>query len=389
MRKKRIVIIGAGFAGITALQKLNKSRLFDITIISPKIHFEYYPGLYRVIGDTMPFEVFVPFRYLLPYSATFLQDKVIQIESDIKKVHTDGGKICEYDILIVATGMIPSDFGIPGVSKYAHFMTSLMQARESKQSLTDQIQRHIISNTDTPFSIVLAGAGPTGVELAGELTAFIRNFARTYRVSEKLFSITIIQRDTTILPQLAPEVREKAQKRLSKLGVKILLEHTILRVNENAVMTDKEVVPFSFFFWTAGSSPSPVITQTSSFQLSQRKKVIVTNEFAAIGLDGVYVLGDNAETQYSGLAQIAEQDGAFIGNMLVARELGKSYKPYVPRKPIFVIPIGDYFGILGIYSHVFAGMLPWVLRYAVDMRFFFFRLKFKHFLSLSIERKLK
>ncbi len=389
MNKQRIVIIGAGFAGITALQKLDKSTLFEVTLISPKSHFEYYPGLYRVMGEYVPFEVFVPFRYLLPKSVTFIKDKVSTIETTLKTVTTEGQVAIPYDTLIIATGMVPSDFGIPGVSSYAHFMTSLTSARESKKDLTDALQHHVISGQTTPFNIVLAGAGPTGVELAGELSSFLENFAKTYQVSKEMFTIAIIQRDADVLPQLPEIVRQKARKRLAKLGIKVLVEHTILRVNEAAVMTDKEVVPFSFFFWTAGASQSPLVTGTPTFTLSPRKKVLVDSELKAQGLDSVYVLGDNAETQFSGLAQIAEQDGAFVGNMLVARALGKLYKPYTPRKPIFVIPIGDYFGILGISNKVFSGILPWVLRYAVDMRFFFFRLKFIHFLSLSIERKLK
>ncbi len=389
MTKKRIIVIGAGFAGITALQKLDRSGIFDITLISPKGHFEYYPGLYRVIGDRVPFEVFVPFRYLLPQTAAFIQDTVTSIDVFKKEVETTNHGIVAYDTLIVATGMVSSDFGISGVSSYANFVTSLAQACQAKKFLIEKIQAHIALRGKTSFVVVIAGAGPTGIELAGELSSFFRALAKTYRVPRSMFKIQIIQRDADILPQLDVQVRQVAQKRLRALRIETLLSHTITSVEENAVLTDKGSVPFSFFFWTAGATQPPIISGTKEFTLSPRKKVVVDGEFRTQGIEDVYVVGDNAETQFSGLAQIAEQDGAFVGNMLVSKQLHKPYKPYTPRKPIFVIPIGDYFGILGIKGKIFTGIIPWILRYAVDMRFFFFRLKFADFISLSIERKLR
>jgi NADH dehydrogenase len=389
MNKKHIVIVGAGFAGITALQKLDKSGLFEITLITPKSHFEYYPGLYRVVGEKAPFEVFVPFRYLLPKRVTFLHDSVLSIDIAHKKIDTQKNGIFSYDILIMATGMVPSDFGITGVSQYAHFVTSLTFAIESKKALIAKLQAHVISQEKNPFTIVIAGAGPTGVELAGELSSFLRSFTKTYHVPLKNYRIKIIQRDKDVLPQLDSKVRKTAVNRLRRLGVELLLEHAITEVTQDTVVTSNGPIVSSFFFWTAGAMQSPLVTSTVGFTLSARKKVIVSKELLAEGTDSVYVLGDNAETEFSGLAQIAEQDGAFVGSMLVFKEQGKPYKPYVPRKPIFVIPIGNWFGILGIKGKVFSGIIPWILRYAVDMRFFFFRLKFADFISLSIERKLR
>ncbi len=389
MNKKHIVIVGAGFAGITALQKLNKSDLFEITLVTPKSYFEYYPGLYRVIGEKAPFEVFVPFRYLLPERVKFIHDSVASIDVTQKSIHTQKNGIVSYDILIMATGMIPSDFGIEGVSTHAYFVTSLTSAIESKKALIAKLQAHVIGQEKNPFTIVIAGAGPTGVELAGELSSFLRSFARTYGVSRDTFRIKIIQRDKDVLPQLDIKVRKTALKRLRRLHVEVLLEHAIIEVVEDAVITSHGPIRSSFFFWTAGAMQSPLVTMTSGFTLSPRKKVVVDKDLLAQGVEGVYVLGDNAETEFSGLAQIAEQDGAFVGSMLVLKEQGKPYKTYVVRKPIFVIPIGNWFGILGIKGKVFSGIIPSILRYTVDMRFFFFRLKFADFISLSIERKLR
>ncbi len=389
MNKKRIVIIGAGFAGITALQKLNKSGLFDVTIISPKSHFEYYPGLYRVLGEYIPFEVFVPFRFLLPKTVTFIKDVVVSVDMDKTTLHTESHGTIVYDELIIAVGMIPSDFGIKGVSTYGHFITTLKTANQTKKNLSDALQKHIISKTDETFNIVIAGAGPTGVELTGELTSFVSLLRKTYAIKKKFCTITLIGRDADVLPQLEISVRKKALKRLHSLGVVVLTENTIMEVTETTVITDKGIIPMSFFFWSAGATQPDLIKNTSEFTLSARKKVIVDKEFLAQGCSHVYVLGDNAETEFSGLAQIAEQDGAFIGNMLVAKALDVSYKPYNPRKPIFVIPIGDYFGILGLYGKTITGIIPWIIRYAVDMRFFFFKLRLKDFISLSIERRLK
>lgn len=390
MQKQKVVIIGAGFAGISAMAELAKHpTCFEVTIISSKNHFEYYPGLYRLFGEHVPFEIFVPLRYMIPSSVTCVYDSVNILDTEAKQVSTTEGKQFSYDILIIATGSIPTDFGISGVFEHAYLVSTLTHAKEAKKALLEEIQHHIISGTKEPYTIVIAGAGPTGVELAGELSLVLDTFAKNYHYPRSRLQIQIVQRGESILPQLPVSVQKIAMRRLKKIGVKILLDRGITRVYKDTLDTTAGALPYSFFFWTAGSQTPELITQTTTLPLSDRKKVLVDQEFKVTGLQDVYVLGDNAETAFSGLAQIAEQDGVFVGTMLVARALGKPYKSYNPRKPIYVIPIGKRFGILGLKNKVFTGMFPWMLRYIVDARFFFFHLKLKDFVSLSFERKLR
>lgn len=390
MHKQKVVIIGAGFAGISAMAKLGAHpESFDVTLISPKNHFEYYPGLYRLFGEHVPFEIFVPLRYMIPSSVTCVYDSVNTLDTDAKKVSTTEGKQFSYDTLIIATGSIPTDFGIPGVFEHAYLVSTLAHAKEAKKALLEEIQHHIISDTKEPYTIVIAGAGPTGVELAGELSLVLDTFAKNYHYPRSRLQIRIVQRGDSILPQLPKQVQKIASRRLKKIRVHIQLDTAITRVYKDTIDTTTGALPYSFFFWTAGSQTADLITQTKTLPLSERKKVLVDREFQVQGIESVYVLGDNAETAFSGLAQIAEQDGVFVGTMLVARALGKPYKPYNPRKPIYVIPIGKRFGILGFQKKIFTGILPWMLRYIVDARFFFFHLKFKDFVSLSLERKLR
>jgi NADH dehydrogenase len=387
--KKKIVIIGAGFGGITAVQRLAQSNLFDITIISPKTYFEYYPGLYRILGARTPFEVFVPFRYLLAKNVVFCHDKVTQIDITRKQVITEKNQQFAYDIAIVATGTTPTNFGVEGVFEYGQFVTSFIDARMSKHLLIQKMEEHIVSHREGVFTIAIAGGGPTGVELAGELATMCRSYARHYHYDRKRLVVMLLQRDTVVLPQLPKQVQDIATQRLASIGVAIKTACAIKRVTASAVETKCDVIPYDVFFWTAGSKTSDLVVNTFGPNLSPRKKVVVDHELHAVDSDGMYVLGDNAETGSSGLAQIAEQDGAFVAQMLIAKEKGLPYAPYAPRKPIYVIPIGDYFGILGVSGKVFAGFLPWCLRYLVDARFFFFHLSIKNFIYLSFFRKLK
>lgn len=389
MKKQKIVIIGAGFAGVTAMQELAKSNLFDITLVSPNMYFEYYPGLYRIMSDHIPFEVFVPMRYLIPFGVSVVQEKAVSIDSLTQTVHTESGMIVVYDILIVATGMQPTDFGITGVREYAQYVTSLPQMIQSKNELRERLQMHLITMSGKPFTVVVAGAGPTGVELSGELTEFFNRFAKKHHCARDMFVVKVIQRDVTILPQLPKEVQEKATVRLREIGVQLLLETTITSVHEDTVVTDKGPQSFDMFFWSAGSAQSDLIKNNTTFALSPRKKVLVNSIFKAQGHENIYVLGDNAETQFSGLAQIAEQDGAYVARSIILEFKNKTGAMYTPRKPMYVIPIGNYFGIFGIHDRIYTGFFPWLLRYAVDMRFFFFALSFGDFLRLSLKRKLK
>lgn len=390
MNKQKVVIIGAGFAGISAMAKFARyPDIFDITLLTTKNHFEYYPGLYRLFGEHVPFEIFVPLRYMVVPPVTCVYESVSSVDTDLKKVTTTEGTILDYDTVIIATGSTPTDFGIPGVFEHAYLVSTLAHAKEAKKALLEEIQHHIITDSKEPYTIVIAGAGPTGVELAGELSLVLDTFAKNYHYPRSRLRIQMIQRGKSILPQLPRRVQKIALKRLKKIGVQVLLDTSITRVYKDSLDTSGDAIPFSFFFWTAGSQSSDLIMNTKTLPLSERKKVLVDKEFRVSGLQDVYVLGDNAETAFSGLAQIAEQDGVFVGNMLVSQALHKPYKPYNPREPIYVIPIGKRFGILGMKNKIFTGMIPWMLRYIVDARFFFFHLKFKDFISLSLERKLR
>ncbi len=387
--KKKIVIIGAGFAGLTAVRRLAGNKQCDVSLIAPNTHFEYYPGLYRIVSDHIPFEVFVPMRYLIPESVTHYKTTVISMDPQKQIVRTQSGDEIPYDSLVIATGTEVSDFGIIGVREYAHFVTSLTHLLQAKQELISKLQVHVVEMNPKPFTILVAGAGPTGVELTGELSEMVKRFTQSHPNMQGQVQIKMIQRDLTVLPQLPKKVQEIATKRLTHLGVELLLGQTIQTVQDDTLQTDIQSLPYDMFFWAAGSTQVPFIKNNPHMQLSPRKKVVVDGHLRAQGLENVYVCGDNAETQFSGLAQIAEQDGMHVATVLSC-QINQTPPPrYVPRKPIYVIPIGDYFGILGLWGTVSSGFLPWLLRYAVDMRFFFFNLSLKDFLHISLHRKLK
>jgi NADH dehydrogenase len=389
IKKIKAVIIGAGFAGITAMQKLAKNPHFEVTIVAPNNHFEYYPGLYRILSTYIPFEVFVPTRYLVPKNVIWIKSKAESFDTVTQTVILSNGEHISYNRLIIATGTQATDFGISGVNEYAHYVTSLTHMLEAKKVLQEMFKTHVESKNKNPFSIIVAGAGPTGVELSGELTEMTKRLSVEYSYPQSHIQIKVIQRDQTVLPQLPEKVQKSAMRRLQKIGVQVLLGYTIKTVHEGTVETDTGNIPYDMLFWSAGATQSALIHKHLDFVLSPRKKVIVDNQFRSEGHTDVYVLGDNAETQFSGLAQIAEQDGAHIADLFISEVNHRTLPVYAPRNPIYVIPIGNYFGILGISGKIFTGLLPWLLRYLVDARFFFFALKFKDFLHLSLNRKLK
>ncbi len=387
--KKKIVILGAGFAGITLAEKLAKSNLFDITLVSPHAHFEYYPGLYRIMSNHIPFEVFVPMRYLVHKSVNWVKDRAVSIDVQNQTIMTDTHGAYTYDKVVIAIGSEPNDFGIPGVSTYAHFVSSLGHMIQAKNDIYDSLKKHIQDTPTKPFRIVVAGAGPTGVELTGELVELCNRFAKKYAYPREKLIVKIIQRDDRVLPQLSEKAQQKGLERLHDLGVRVLLKHAITSVTDSTVVTDTETFEYDVFFWSAGLKTPQLITQTPGLPLSPRKKVLVDTHFQVVGMSSVYVLGDNAETPFSGLAQIAEQDGAYMARYLIATEANTTIPSYTQRQPLYVVPIGNNFGLFGIKGKVFTGFLPWLLRYAVDMRFFFFALTFTDFLRLSLNRKLK
>ncbi len=358
--QKQILIIGGGFGGVKAALELSKNTAFAVTLLSNQTSFRYYPALYRTATGGLYEQSNIPLDEILDLQRVRLVEGTAQkINRSRKIVVLDDGDELQYEIVILALGAVTNYFGIEGLDEYSYGIKSWEQIQRFKHHLHDQLE-----DTRQPDqNYLIVGAGPTGIELAGMLPEYLHKIMQNHGVTGPAPRITIIEAAPRLLPHSPEAVSKDVAKRLQKLGIELRLGQKVEGESTESLMVNGESLSSKTVVWTAGTANHPFFKQ-NEFSLTQRGKAEV-DEYLRVD-EGVYVIGDNADTMYSGLAQTALYDALFVVNDIERRAAGKSPVAYVPKKPIIVIPVGKGWASVEWGKKVFSGMLGWWLREAAD-----------------------
>jgi NADH dehydrogenase len=373
---KHIVIIGGGFGGIHAARSLIASgahKHASITLISNKSYFEYYPGLYRVVTGASPIEVAIPLEEMLPKEVSISVDTVITLDTDNRKIITEGAGSVSYDICILAIGSETAYYGIPGIQDLAYGFRSVAEAVKLKNHLVSLFDEHMhpsVPEQVSHFHVVIVGGGATGVEVAGDISLFMDELSKRNSVDASFVTIDLIHASNRLVPQLPPKASEKIEERLRKLGINIYLNRTLLKEELETVYMKGMSLESKTVVWTAGTQPHRLLKLLAKATFSPKGKIVVDEYLRAAGLDDVYVVGDAVERPESGLAQGALQHGAFVGTHIGKLLVNQTTKPFVPKKLAFVIPVGGSWAIFTMGSFVWTGRLAYFLRHIIDFMYF-------------------
>lgn len=357
---KNIVIVGGGFAGVKAALELCKEPDFTVTLITKTDTFNYYPTLYktatggsRVISSMLLGEIFSG------KAVNIIVDTATKIDRKNKTVLTESGRKLPYDELILGLGVVTNYFGIEGLEQFSQSMKSIDKAESLKANLNAQIR-----DAGKPdINYVVVGGGPTGVELAGALPGYIRHLIRKYRKAEKPIHVDLIEAQPRLLPASPENVSKAVTKRLQKMGVKIMTGKAVQGQTADNIMVSGHPVASHTVVWTAGVTNNPFFKE-NNFTLGAHGKVEV-NEYLQAE-PHIYVIGDNANTEYSGLAQTALRDAVFVAGHLQREASNRKLIPYKPKRPIYVYPVGERWAAVVWGRVTIYGWLGWFLRTAAD-----------------------
>lgn len=364
----KVVIIGGGFAGVKTALELSNKEGFEVTLISQGPDFEYHGALYRSATGHSPLEVVIRIGEILEHAKNieFVVDKITAINTKVNAVRSETGQIYQYDRLVMCLGNEKNFFGIPGLDTHAHTMYTIHDTMELRQDLVQLFaQQH-----RTEVRIIVIGAGPTGVELAGELQNFANLVANKYSVKPKKVQVELIEGSNRVLPTLDPRASVKAFKRLCNIGVRVLLEQKVLGCSQNTVKLEKEERAADIIVWTAGSKSIDIYAKYPEVFELERGKVKVDSFLRVPKAPNVYVLGDNASTPYSGMAQTAINDAVFVTSNLLNEHSGRKTKEYKPKQPIYVVPISGKWAVVQIKGKVRSGKYGWSIRRKADLYIF-------------------
>lgn len=369
MKKQRVVVVGSGFGGLKAALDLSNAENFEITLISTQLNFEYHAALYRSATGWSPREVLISLRDIFygKHHIELIQDKIVSINPKNRTIRGGMGDDYKYDHLILAIGQVSNYYGIEGLDEGSYSMDTVANTIRLREHLRDAVVNGK-SNKDLEFIVV--GGGATGVELASELQIFIEELCREHRKPIKKIDVIIVEGSTRLLSLLAPKVSKRAQWRLEELGVEVMLSTKVTGLRKGVLtLSDKRKLRASTVIWTAGAKNNPFFANNSEhFNIGKSTHVEVDEYLCA--MESVYVIGDSANTQYSGMAQTALFDAKFVAENLKRTAKGKKKKLYVPHRPIYAVPVGRHWAVMQWGTYILWARPAWVARRLADLRLF-------------------
>src|SRR5690606_25624699 len=379
----RVVIIGGGFAGIILTRKLLRQKM-QVVLLDKRNYHTFQPLLYQVSTASLePDSIAYPLRKIMKKeeNAFFRLAEVTSISSDINTVHSNIGDLT-YDSLVIATGSKTNFFGNQNIEANAMWMTTLPQALNIRSLILENLEQATITEDKTKrkalLNFVIAGGGPTGVELSGAL-AEIRNHVvpKDYPdLDPKEIEIHLLEGNDRVLPPMSATASRKAAQFLRALNVKIHLNTMVQDYDGISVKTSKGDFVTDTFIWSAGVTGAgiPGLNPESIKERTNRYKV---NRFNQVeGYENIFALGDIAymETEkypkgHPMVAQPAIQQGRLLATNFKRMMKGQKLKPFEYRDKGTMATIGRNKAVVDFSWIQFGGLLSWFVWMVVHLWF--------------------
>ncbi|MES2023673.1 MAG: FAD-dependent oxidoreductase [Patescibacteria group bacterium] len=381
---KHIVIVGGGFGGIRTALDLACKNLKDvkITLISDKPHFEYYPAIYKAVIGRSPLEICIQLSDIFKNkkNVEIIIDKIKNVDSVGKKITGENGAYV-YDYLVLALGSETVFFGIPNIANLAFGFKSINEAVKLNRHIHEMFDAHheniqkeeLVAN----LHMLIVGGGASGVEIAGELAVYLKKLSKKHGLDPSLATIDIIEAAPRILFALPEQISVHVTKQLRSLGINIFVNRALVNEDLEQVYMKDMSLKTKTVIWTAGIKVNSFYKDIPGIVMNKNSRVVVDEFLSAKGLQDIFIIGDAADTPYSGLAQTAIYDGGFVSKNLVRKIKGDTLKIYVPKKVSYVVPVGPGWAAAKIGNFFFYGFFASKLREVIDFMFFLSILPFK------------
>ena len=332
--RPRIVIIGAGFGGLSAAMRLGKVAA-DVTVIDRRNHHLFQPLLYQVATAALsPADIAAPIRGILARQANtnVILGSVTGIDMAGRAVLI-GNRRIPYDLLIIATGARESYFGHDEWAAVTSGLKTIEDATTMRRRILVAFERAEDSDDEAErrrlLTFVIIGGGPTGVELAGALAELAKAaLARDFRhIDPTTARIVLIEAGPRLLPSFPPMLSAVAARALTRLGVELRLGAKVTRCDREGAVLDDERIESRTLIWAAGVAASPAATWLG-VEPGRGGRVAVTPDLSLPGHPEIFVIGDTAQVEgpdgaLPGVAPVAKQEGAYVARVIAARVAGK------------------------------------------------------------------
>lgn len=380
----RIAVIGGGFAGISFIKKLRKEKV-QIVLFDRHNYHTFQPLLYQVsTAGLEPDSIAYPLRKVFRNNTDFhfRMAEVEKIDTETSTIISSIGSL-RYDYLVIATGTRTNFFGNESIAENSMPMKTVPQALNIRSLILQNIEQADITVDEVErkrlLNFVIAGAGPTGVELAGALAEFRKGILENDypELDEEEMNVHLIEGQNRVLPPMSETVSKKAQRFLEKLGVQIHLETYISGYDGKTVTTkDGKKFETATFIWAAGVTGA-LINGINGEALVERANRYKVNEFNKVnGFDNIFALGDIALMDskeypkgHPQVAQPAIQQGKHLGKNFRKMLKGDKMEPFKYLDKGTMATVGRNKAVVDIGKLHFGGAIAWFLWMFVHLWF--------------------
>jgi NADH:ubiquinone reductase (H+-translocating) len=374
-KRPRVVIVGAGFGGLSAAMALRQAPV-DLTIIDRHNYHLFQPLLYQVATASLsPAEIAQPIRSILrdQKNARVLLDEVSGIDVSRKTVRTTSGERIEYDYLIVATGARHSYFGKDHWETNAPGIKSVDDATRVRGKILTAFERAEVEGDPAKrqalLTFVIVGGGPTGVEMAGAIAELARHsITRDFRsITPHCAHIVLVEAGPRLLPSFPESLSAEAKRALETMGVDVRIGVAVSDITSDAVVIGSDTLPAKTVIWAAGVRASAA-GQWLGATVDRAGRVIVGADFSVPGAPDVFVIGDTAafkdksNSMLPGVAPAAKQAGSYVAQLIKARDAGRAApKPFAYSDFGNLATIGRQSAVADFGRVKLKGFIGWLL----------------------------
>lgn len=376
---KKVVIIGGGFAGLNLAKSLSGNSSFDVLLVDKNNYNFFPPLLYQVAsGFLETSSISYPFRKIFSKSKNiqFRLGELLSINIDENKIKLSNGEV-SYDYLIIATGTTTNYFGMEGIKKYAIPMKTLEDALNMRNILLQRAEAASISNSfeekEQLLRVVIAGGGPTGVEIAGIFAEMSKSLiAREYpELSGLENKIILVDGGNSLLSPMSMKSQEYTLEAVNRLGVEVILNNNIIDFDGSTIyFKDGREIKSKNLIWAAGVTAIRFEGLDNDFY-GPGSRLIVDEYNKVIGSKDIYAIGDtsimfndvNYPKGHPQVAQVAMQQAENLRKNLIAKVNLSLEKPFLYKNKGSMAIIGHSKAVVDLPNSKlhFRGGIAWFL----------------------------
>ncbi len=364
-RKPRVVILGAGFGGLTAAKALAKDA--EVTLVDRHNFQTFLPLLYQVSTAGLAADHVVhPVRGALRDSGVkFRMGSPISVDHKNRSIKLDSSETLDFDHLIVALGSSTADFGVPGVVEHALGMKSVSEAINIRAEVMRRFEDLCRFEDDTRLSIAVVGGGPTGVEMAGALAELKRGPLKNDMAhAAEHIDIYLIEAGPRILPMFSEKLSARAQRDLEKIGVIVRTNTAVREVQSRKIIVqDGQPVPAEVTIWAAGVKGEPTAGLLNLPIVGSRIDIEPTlrvNHYPHIWAIGDIAGAKGADGRFLPMvAPVALQQARWVAKQILRSEKSQPLQPFKYRDKGSMATIGRHKAVVEVKNFRMVGAPAW------------------------------